>query len=275
MKRQLFPAIAAFSLVVGAASAEPTSNPPGSPSLQSPPILQRSLPESAAVLYNEGNAAYREGRYSEAVTAYLRALEAGAQNSAVYYNLGNAYFRLGRIGRAILNYERSLRLDPRNDDARQNLHFVSLLITDRVEAQDIEVRVQETIRQTLGQIGADWLAIALSIGFFGLCLVAAWWLLGGRRTGLTITAFVLAATLFLGSASVVGVQRWVSDAGRAAIVLTSQIEVRFEPSTTAKVAFVLHEGTKVWVERREENWALVHTANGLRGWLPEELIEVI
>lgn len=231
--------------------------------------------DSIVFHYNRGNAAYRDGRFGEAVGAYEAALASGAQNSAVYYNLGNAFFRLGRIGKAVLAYERSVRLNPRDDDARQNLNFVSLLITDRVEEESLEVRAQESLRRGLGIIRVSWLAGCLSAGFFGLCLTGAWWLLGGRRGALTITTFALSGAFFLGSAGVAGIQHWISDEGNAAIVLSGQIEARFEPSESAKVAFVLHEGTKVWLEREDSSWALVRTANGLRGWLPENGINGI
>jgi hypothetical protein len=39
--------------------------------------------------------------------------------------------------------------------------------------------------------------------------------------------------------------------------------------------FVVHEGTKVVVERREAGWLLVRLANGLGGWLPAEVVAVI
>lgn len=229
----------------------------------------------AVVHYNAGNAAYREGRFADAVAAYEEAVRAGAGNSAVYYNLGNAYFRLGQIGRAILSYERSLRLNPRNDDARRNLDFVSLLITDRIEEENVEIRVQAMVRRALGLLDPNWLAIAATLGFTVLCLIGAWWILGGRRNGLAIAVFVLSAFLFVGGTGVAGVQRWVSGEANEAILLASQAEARFEPSTSAKVSFVLHEGTKVWVERGEDGWALVHVANGLRGWIPDDAFMAI
>jgi SH3-like domain-containing protein len=67
----------------------------------------------------------------------------------------------------------------------------------------------------------------------------------------------------------------LSDKGTAAVVLSNQIEARFEPTNTAKVAFVLHEGTKVHVERLEGTWALVSVPNGLRGWVPATSFERI
>lgn len=231
--------------------------------------------DSLVVLYNAGNAAYREGRFSDAATAYEAAIALGARNSAVHYNLGNACFRLGQTGRAIVAYERSLRLNPRNDDAMKNLEFASLLVTDRIQEEDVEVRVQEAIKRTLGLIAPKWLAGGITVGLTGVCLIGAWWLLGARPRGFTTTLFVLSGFVLVGSIGVVGTQRWVSGGHDEAIVVASQSEVRFEPSSGAKVAFVVHEGTKVWVERDDGDWTLVRVANGLRGWLPREVIMTI
>jgi len=242
---------------------------------EQPEAAAQDASEVATRLYNDGNAAYREGRFADAVELYTQAANHNANNGAVFFNLGNANFRLGHLGRAILNYERSVRLDPRNDEAWNNLQFASLLITDHIENQASEIRVQELMRSTLNRIPDNWLAVGLSIGLFGVALVCAWWLLGGRRSGATIVTLVFAGLLFLGTASMAGLKEWVSDDGSAAIVLDPQIEVRFEPDPTAKVAFVLHEGTKVWVERDEADWTLVQIANGLRGWLPKRAIELI
>lgn len=263
------PVVAVLVLSVSVPAAPP---PEGRLQRIEPPVAEQSagLLDSAAVHYNAGNAAYRAGRYAQAAAAYERSVAAGGRNSAVYYNLGNACFRLGQVGRAILSYERSLQLDPRNEDARQNLEFASLLTADRVEDETMEIRVQQGIKRALALLAPEWLALSLSVGFLVLCLIGAWWILGGRRGALTITVFVLSACVFVGGTGAAAVQRWMSSQANEAIVLADEVEARFEPSTGAKVAFVLHEGTKVWVERREADWALVHIASGLRGWLPHD-----
>lgn len=231
--------------------------------------------DASVSYYNRGNAAYRAGRYVEAVGHYRRSIDSGAHNGMVYQNLGNAHFRLGQLGHAILNYERSVRLDPGNTDARANLEFVRLLIADRVKADAPEAHVQETAREVLTRLVPDWLAIGLLIGLFGVCGVAAWWILGGGRSGLTISTLVVAAALAAVSAGAAGLQAWASDEGTAAIVLERQVEARFEPSANAKVGFVLHEGTKVQVQRREDGWTLVEIASGLRGWVPYPVLAII
>jgi tetratricopeptide (TPR) repeat protein len=238
-------------------------------------VTESISPRDIPVYYGRGNAAYRDGRFAEAAEAYQKAIRAGTRHGAVYYNLGNAEFRLGHIGAAVLNYERALRLDAGNDDARKNLAFVSALKKDRDEIVGVEGEVQRALRETLDGIGEDTLAILFSVGLFGICGLLCWWTLGGRRTGLTVTAFVLAIAMLMGSLGVAGARTYLSEEGSAAIVYIAQAEARFEPSTSAKVGFVLHEGTKIHVERIEGTWALVRVRSGLRGWLPIRSYRII
>ena len=66
------------------------------------------------------NRSYADGDYAGAGRGYERALADGPRVN-VLYNLGNAWFRQGEPGRAILNYERALALQPRHPDATANL----------------------------------------------------------------------------------------------------------------------------------------------------------
>jgi len=231
--------------------------------------------DSAATCYNHGNDSYRRGDFVEATEWYQRALDLGARNSAVYYNLANAWFRLGRTGQSILNYERAVRLNPANEDARNNLEFASLLVVDRVTDENAEFKLVSTLRDAVGRIRANILALGFASGFIGVCFVSAWWVYGGRKSRKTVLAMIVAGFLLVTSLGVVGIQRIVDDTGTAAIVLSAEAEARFEPGPHAKVAFVLHEGTKVWIERVEDSWTLIELPSGMRGWIPSRVIEVI
>ena len=76
------------------------------------------------------------------------------------------------------------------------------------------------------------------------------------------------------SLGVVGIQSIVDDTGGCDPYLARR-EARFEPGSNAKVAFVLHEGTKVWIERVDDSWTLIELPSGMRGWIPSRVIEVI
>ncbi|HOM57791.1 MAG TPA: tetratricopeptide repeat protein [Candidatus Latescibacteria bacterium] len=228
-----------------------------------------------ARLFNEGNAAYRQGRYEDAIAAYNKVLAGGVRSGAVYYNLGNSYYRTGKLGFAILNYERSLRLDPANDDTGHNLRFVSSLVQDRVLVSSFELKFQEKLSQFLGYTNPNFVAVIVLLAVFVSGGIGGLWLLGRFRTRIAMVIFVGCCVFAALGASVMAGQKWAADEGRTGIVLADQTNARFEPSETSRVVFVVHEGTKVWLIRRDGGWAFVRLANGLRGWVQQGAFEMI
>jgi tetratricopeptide (TPR) repeat protein len=87
--------------------------------------------------YNTGNAAYRLGRFDEAVRGYRGALDGPRVLQArSQYNIGNSYVwiaraetdRRGSLRAAINAYEEALLLDPRDVDAKWNLEVAFELL---------------------------------------------------------------------------------------------------------------------------------------------------
>jgi hypothetical protein len=61
-----------------------------------------------------------------------------------------------------------------------------------------------------------------------------------------------------------------------AIVIASSVTVKQTPATTAKDAFVLHEGTRVDILDRSMNgWFEVKLVDGRKGWLQVNKVEEI
>ena len=76
-----------------------------------------SAQSDVASYYNEGNKAYRDGKFDEALANYLKAVELGGCDSKLFFNIGNAYFRLGKMGKAILWYDCLLYTSPSPRDS--------------------------------------------------------------------------------------------------------------------------------------------------------------
>ena len=75
-------------------------------------------------VFNQANTAFVSGKYADAIRDYESLTTQSGYSAALLYNLGNAYYRNGQIGHAILNYERAFWLDPNDADIRANLQFV-------------------------------------------------------------------------------------------------------------------------------------------------------
>lgn len=83
---------------------------------------QALAPEPSQLDAYLAQAAYRAGKFDEAVSAYQRARNNNTDTWSSY-NHGNAQFRNNDIKGAIESYKEALRKDPNNDMARYNLSY--------------------------------------------------------------------------------------------------------------------------------------------------------
>lgn len=224
---------------------------------------------AASGLYAEGNARYRSGDFDGARSRYLAAAETGAKDARLFYNLGNACFKSDRLGEAVLWYERALRLQPRDEDIVANLRFLRRVKRDQDPDADVDLIYRLYLWPTLNELCA-----ATSLGLLGLLAIACWRL--WRRPGLSGQVVLVGLALsVLGTAIVTGARLQRDLTLTEAVVLADEGTARSGPDLAQTPVFVIHEGTKVVVERQEEGWLLVRLANGLGGWLPANVVAII
>ncbi len=96
---------------------------------------QAEDPDSPAMAYNAGTAAYKNQDFAQALGQFQRAAQSLAQSfdqkpdqaellAKALYNQGNAAYRLGRLPEAASLYEQALELAPDDQDTQLNLDFV-------------------------------------------------------------------------------------------------------------------------------------------------------
>ncbi|MFH1007230.1 MAG: tetratricopeptide repeat protein [Candidatus Latescibacterota bacterium] len=230
---------------------------------------------SAEALFVRAGKAYEAEQYEEAVAAYEEIAGMGVADGRVYYNLGNAYFKAGQLGKAILSYERARRLLPRDEDLSANLRFVRQLKVDKDPPEDRNVLLRFALACYEG-VGLDALTMGASVLYFMIMLFVSGWIWYGRRFRLAF----LTALLFLGAALIpiggalagkIHAHAYVKEA----IVISDEVTARSGPGPEHTKIFVLHEGTKVRLERRDGDWALVRLESGIRGWLEQKGMEEI
>jgi len=111
----------------------------------------------------------------------------------------------------------------------------------------------------------------------GLCWLGFWGLLAlhrvrrgvdGRRLAPTVAAGVLAVTF--------GLSAWAKAHGdRYAVASDERVAVHYGTSEDETVRFELYAGDRVIVDRRENGWARVITADGERGWARDEALAFV
>ena len=227
--------------------------------------------------YQEGNQRYQEGDFENALTSYLRLVEAGFESGEVYYNIGNTYFKLGDVAQSILYYERARRLLPGDEDVQANLDLARSLTVDEIQPLPrfwlfsfVEWWVDLLPRTLLiAVVAASYLA---GIGIVLLLIlkrgapVAAW----GRRIALASGVVFLVLGLNL------AVREFEVGRSQEAVVLEPQVDVMSAPlDDEALTIFTVHEGTKVRIDRLSEEWAEVALEDGRVGWVPVGVLETI
>ncbi len=228
-------------------------------------------------LWEEATAAYQEGRWSDAVTAYEAILATGRTAPELQYNLGNAWFKAGEPARAILCYERALKLDPSYDDARYNLEFAREQTQDRIDV------VPEFIIERWGRSACYLLdSDTWTVLFFVFAAVFAVLLLAfllSARTSWKRVGFYGGIVVLLLALLCLDFAHWqLADYRKAdsAIVMRPVCSAKSSPSeASAKDLFVLHEGTKVKILDEVGGWKNIELSDGRTGWVPAADIEVI
>jgi tetratricopeptide (TPR) repeat protein len=226
-------------------------------------------------IFMRGNAAYENGEYAEAASAYRTVLKYRIHDSRVEYNLGNAEFRLGNLGKAILHFERARRMDPTDPDIEANLEFARSFCFDRVEQPEPlpVVGWVQTIQDRTGPDRQALLVLAL-VWAVALLLCA-----GLARPGRwkTFHGWALAAILLL---LILSAASWRAtyqrlEGRRMAVVIDQAVEVLAGPGENNPALFTVHEGLTLEIRSDRESWIQVSLPNGLNGWLPSESVGII
>ena len=224
----------------------------------------------------EGNHYYQEQQYDKAIQSYEKVLNEGYESAELYYNLGNAYYRKGNLGYAILNYERALRLSPGDEDIRHNLALVNSRTIDRINTLPDFFLFQwwESFLALLTFSG--W--VYLSYVFYILLLLLLIFYFFTHRPDYQRLAFFSGiAVLFLLVISIsISVIKYNREFNiKNGVVVQQSATAKLSPDPDSKDAFVIHEGLKVRVEDKVDNYYRIRLKDGKLGWLPQNDLRMI
>lgn len=220
-----------------------------------------ALPQNAdlTAAFDQANALYAQGKFSEAAEKYKTLLGSGHTSPAVLFNLGNAYFKAGQLGKAIAAYRTSQARAPRDPDVQANLRFAR----NRVQGPTLTIPAWQRM---LGRLSLNEWAVAASVALW-LCLLLL-------ATGQFRPAFnralrpylVASALIFLILAGCTWMALRITRAPLA-IVTAAEATVRQAPLDDSESAFVVHDGAELRVLDAKGDWLQV-TPNGKRiGWV--------
>ena len=94
-------------------------------------VLQKK--KEPLALFNLGDAIYKEGNFSESEKIFSVLTKEAVNNrlrEAVLYNLGNAQFRQENYQGAINSYEEALKIDEKDQEAKYNLELARKMLNN-------------------------------------------------------------------------------------------------------------------------------------------------
>jgi tetratricopeptide (TPR) repeat protein len=226
--------------------------------------------------FEKGNDLYQKGKYDLAAKEYESVLAENKESAELYFNLGNCYYKLQQTAPAIYNYEKALVLDPSNAAVLNNIKFAQKQTIDEIKVVP-KVGFGKLIRDFTGIYPFDtwaWITIAFAILFLSFFL--------GYYLSQTVVVkrifffgMFIIIVLILISISAAFFEKSHFDNEKPAIVFAESVEVRSEPQKASGTIFVLHEGTKVYVEETLENWKKIQLTDGTEGWIDGKAIKEV
>lgn len=237
---------------------------------------ETEAPKSQAAIWKSAEEAYSVGDFDGAIRDYQSLENSGAVSSSLFYNLANAYYRKGSVGKAILYYERALKLDPADKDVRNNLEMARLQTLDKIDSVPQFILV-EWVRNLRNKLSSNAWAIvslillAISVALLLLCKFGR--SISSRRLYFVIAMIFLLFTIFSFLFSLSLARQ--ATGNDTAVVVENIGSVKSSPAAGGNSIFVLHEGTKVKILERVEQWSKIEIQDGRQGWIKTSDIEVI
>ncbi|MCK5032977.1 MAG: tetratricopeptide repeat protein [Calditrichia bacterium] len=235
-------------------------------------LIQSVFASEWDVYLKEGNKAYSEGNYEEAVVHYSKIIDNNIESGELFFNLGNAYYKLDEIGKSIYYYEKSLNFIEGDESLDQNIKIARLKIIDKIEPiPKLFLFVWlDNLMRILNIENWGWLSLIL---FFFVAVIFSLYLLITKRI---LFQFSWIFLILFSISIIVFVSRiYLFESYQFGIIFEKKIAVMSEPNLGASEVFILHEGTKIKINRKLNGWLEISIADGKTGWCKSNLIGII
>lgn len=218
-------------------------------------------------MFTRANELFESGDFEGAIAGYLELINDRHGNAGVHYNTGNAYYRLRNYPKAILHYEKALAQDSDFEAAQKNLALANSHNVDVFEV--LPPSIFDTLtRIFFGTVSANfWAIIALLTAVISVILLFRFYR-GGRANSASFSGAMTAVVISLITTGMA----WKSDEVQAeesfGIIMSPNVYVKSEPTESSTDALILHEGTKVQIQRNYNDWIEIRLVDGRTGWVP-------
>ena len=226
--------------------------------------------------FDDANNFYKEGNYIKAIENYTLIKDNGLESFELYYNLGNCYYKQGDIPFSILYYEKARKINSDNEELNKNIKIVKQSLVDKIE-EIPDSFISKIINYILNiftynhwGIGAICFSILSFLTFFVFKKSDY-----SNKQKLFFYLFVISLILSILFLSI-SINRFKNiENNKEAIIFSTNIYIKSEPNINSKDLFILHEGTKVKVLKRTDDWVNIKISDGKTGWIEYKYIKLI
>jgi tetratricopeptide (TPR) repeat protein len=226
--------------------------------------------------FYQGVTYFTAGSYKEALQIWTDIYNTGYRSANLDYNIGNAYFKLNNIPSAILFYERAYLLKPADENINYNLQISRTMIVDRFQEIPELFFIKWYNFVSLFLSTNSWAKISITSFILFLLLLSLY--IYSSRYRHKVTGFWLAVFFIVLSLTTLAFtirnKSLVYDSHKA-IISSPMVNGKSSPDKSGNDIFVLHEGTKVTVEDKVEEWSEIRLSDGNKGWVPLNSIIII
>lgn len=227
-------------------------------------------------LFTAATENYNKGEYTKAIDKYEQILKNGEHSAELYFNLGNCHYKLNAIGPSIYYYEKALLLKPNDSEILNNLGYAQNMRLDAVEKMP-KTDIAQLYSDFVNILSFDqWAYLAVSLFIlFVLAYLSYFFLRFATQKRIAFIASVMSLILGVVSILIAYLQYQDFKTDNPAIIFSKEIKITSEPNNNSEVVFTLHEGTKVNVLEKLNDWKKIRLADGQTGWLLDENLRLL
>ncbi|NAY91824.1 SH3 domain-containing protein [Muricauda sp. JGD-17] len=219
---------------------------------------------------------YNNGEYSKAIEQYQQILDNGQHSAALYFNLGNCHYKLNAIGPSIYYYEKALLLKPNDGEILNNLSYARNMRLDAIE-EIPRTEIAQMYGKVVNLFSFDqWAYIAVALIFLFVLGYLSYFFLrvaNQKRIAFIASMFCLIAGAICVLMAYLQHQEFKNN--NPAIIYTKEVKISSEPNKQSEIVFTLHEGTKVNVLDKLDDWSKIKIADGQTGWLKSDNFKLL
>ena len=239
-------------------------------------VTNLSFSQNSENYFKAGNDFYNNGQFEKALDSYFKVLNENYHSAELYYNIGNTYYKLDSIANSIFYFEKAKKISPMDRDILNNLGYAENMKIDLIEKLP-KSQIENFQIYLFNLFSTNQWGYILLLLIWGFCILfSIYFLISNSRLkkiffSITSLFFLLIIVTFI-----IGTQKSIYDSSLIeAIVFEKQISVNDEPNDRSEVLFNLHEGTKVNIIEKLENWLKIKLENGAEGWIKSKGIKQI